>query len=112
MKKVILSCLMLAGFLSASAQEEQKGTTEYVFAPHWYVQLQPVGVQYTTGETDFSDLLSYNVQGAIGRQFTPVIGARLAINAWQSKGGFKQGSEYNFKYSRSEEHTLNSSHGS
>lgn len=98
MKKVILSCLMLAGFLSASAQEEQKGTTEYVFAPHWYVQLQPVGVQHTIGEADFSDLLSYNVQAAIGRQFTPVIGARLALNAWQSKGGVKDHSEYNYKF--------------
>ena len=98
MKKVILSCLMLAGFLSASAQEEQKGTTEYVFAPHWYVQLQPVGLQHTIGEADFSDLLSYNVQAAIGRQFTPVIGARLALNAWQSKGGIENHSEYNYKF--------------
>ena len=98
MKKVILSCLMLAGFLSASAQEEQKGTTEYVFEPHWYVQLQPIGLQHTIGEADFGDLLSYNVQAAIGRQFTPVIGARLALNAWQSKGGVKDHSEYNYKF--------------
>ena len=97
MKKVILSCLMLAGFLSASAQE-QKGTTEYVFEPHWYVQLQPVGVQHTIGEASFGDLLSYNVQAAIGRQFTPVIGARLALNAWQSKGGIQDHSEYNYKF--------------
>ena len=39
MKKAILSCLMLMGVLSVSAQE-QKGTTEYVFEPHWYLQLQ------------------------------------------------------------------------
>jgi outer membrane protein OmpA-like peptidoglycan-associated protein len=31
--------------------------------------------------------LSYNVQAAIGRQFTKLWGARLAVNAWQSKGG-------------------------
>ena len=47
MKKAILSCLMLMGVLSVSAQE-QKGTTEYVFEPHWYLQLQG-GAQYTTG---------------------------------------------------------------
>ena len=87
MKKVILSCLMLMGALSVSAQE-QKGTTEYVFEPHWYVQVQPLGLQYTTGEVDFGDLLSYNVQAALGRQFTPVIGARLALNAWQGKAGY------------------------
>ena len=87
MKKVILSCLMLMGALSVSAQE-QKGTTEYVFEPHWYVQIQPLGLQYTTGEVDFGDLLSYNVQAALGRQFSPVIGARLALNAWQGKAGY------------------------
>ena len=88
MKKTILSCLMLAAGLTASAQE-QKGTTEYVFEPHWYVQVQPVGVQYTLGELDFGDLLSYNVQAAVGRQFTQLWGARLAVNAWQSKAGSK-----------------------
>ena len=86
MKKAILSCLMLVAGLTASAQE-QKGTTEYVFEPHWYVQVQPLGVQYTLGETKFGDLLSYNVQAAVGRQFTQLWGARLAVNAWQSKGG-------------------------
>ena len=102
MKKTILSCLMLLAGLSASAQE-QKGTTEYVFEPHWYVQVQPVGAQYTLGEVDFKDLLSYNVQAAVGRQFTKLWGARLAVNAWQSKAGSKYeyaGKEYkwNWKY--------------
>ena len=102
MKKTILSCLMLLTGLSASAQE-QKGTTEYVFEPHWYVQVQPVGAQYTLGEVDFKDLLSYNVQAAVGRQFTKLWGARLAVNAWQSKAGSKYeyaGKEYkwNWKY--------------
>ena len=94
MKKAILSCLMLVAGLTASAQE-QKGTTEYVFEPHWYVQVQPLGVQYTLGETKFGDLLSYNVQAAIGRQFTKLWGARFALNAWQSKGGSKY--EFNNK---------------
>ncbi len=100
MKKTILSCLMLVAGLSASAQE-QKGTTEYVFEPHWYVQVQPVGVQYTLGELSFGDLLSYNVQAAVGRQFSPLWGARLAVNAWQSKAGSKfdlAGKEFDWKW--------------
>ena len=88
MKKTILSCLMLLAGISANAQE-QKGTTEYVFEPHWYVQVQPVGVQYTLGEVGFGDLLSYNVQATVGRQFSQIWGARLAVNAWQSKAGSK-----------------------
>ena len=88
MKKTILSCLMLMGVLSASAQE-QKGTTEYVFEPHWYIQLQG-GAQYTTGETKFSKLISPTVQGAVGYQFSKAIGARLAFNAWQGRGGYDE----------------------
>ena len=56
MKKTILSCLMLLAGLTASAQE-QKGTTEYVFEPHWYVNIQPLGVQYTLGELSMGDLM-------------------------------------------------------
>ena len=100
MKKTILSCLMLAAGLTASAQE-QKGTTEYVFEPHWYIQVQPVGAQYTLGEVKFGDLLSYNVQAAVGRQFSPLWGARLTVNAWQSKAGSKfelSNREYKWKW--------------
>jgi outer membrane protein OmpA-like peptidoglycan-associated protein len=86
MKKAILSCLMLMAGLSVSAQE-QKGTTEYVFEPHWYIQIQG-GAQYTVGETDFGKLISPNVQAAVGYNFSKALGARLAINAWQGKGGF------------------------
>ena len=88
MKKTILSCLLALGFLTASAQDQQP-KTEYVFNPHWYVQIQPLGIQHTLGEIDFADLNSYNVQAALGRQFTSVVGARLAVNAWQSKAGSK-----------------------
>ena len=94
MKKLILSALMLTATMTGYAQEttaqdEQKGTTEYVFAPHWFLQLQ-AGGQYTTGECDFGKLLSPNVQIGIGRQFTPVIGARLALKAWQGKMGYEK----------------------
>jgi len=95
MKKLIMSLLLVLGVMSASAQTaqkaeaEQKGTTEYEFNPHWYVLVQPLGMQYTLGEGDFSDMLSYNVQAAIGYNFSKIFGARLSVNAWQSKGYIK-----------------------
>ena len=98
MKKTILSCLMLLAGLTASAQE-QKGTTEYVFEPHWYVNIQPLGVQYTLGEISMGDLMSYNVQAAVGREFNKVIGGRFALNAWQSKAGSSiSGVDYKWKW--------------
>ena len=86
MKKAILSCLMLMGVLSASAQE-QKGTTEYIFEPNWYIQVQ-AGARYTTGETGFGKLISPTVQAAVGYNFNKALGARLGVNFWQSKGGY------------------------
>lgn len=82
-KKIVLSCLMMAAFIGASAQE---GTTEYVFNPHWYVQAQG-GAQYTLGEAKDKDLFSPNAQLAVGYQFHKIVGVRLAANAWQSKAG-------------------------
>lgn len=85
---MIMSLLLFLGVLSASAQAEQKGTTEYVFQPHWYIMLQGGG-QYTLGEGSFSDLFSPNAQVALGYNFTKVVGLRLSVNAWQSKGVIK-----------------------
>ena len=88
LKRILLSSLVVMGCLSASAQEP-KPLTEDVFVPHFYVQVQPVGAQYTLGEVAFKDLLSYNVQVAGGYEFNPVFGLRLAVNAWQSRGGWE-----------------------
>jgi outer membrane protein OmpA-like peptidoglycan-associated protein len=91
LKKIFMSCLILAGALNASAQEEFPKTV-YDHNPYWYIQVQG-GAQYTLGEIDFKDLISPNVQVAIGRQFNPVFGVRLAVNAWQSKAGIEFGPE-------------------
>ena len=97
-KNILTTSLLMLGFLSASAQselptaqeqfdEQPQYRTEYIFNPHWYVQVQPLGVEYTRGEIGFSDMLTYNVQAAIGYQFNKYFGARLAVNAWQDKNG-------------------------
>ena len=86
-KNILMSGVMAMGCLTASAQDAPK--TEYVFNPHWYVQGQ-IGAQYTLGEVKFGDLISPNIQLGVGRQFTPIWGARFSINAWQSKGGINE----------------------
>ncbi len=84
-KNIIMSVALLAGCLTASAQQAATAPSE-AFNPHWYVQAQG-GAQYTLGEVCFGDLISGTAQIAGGYNFTPVWGVRLAVNAWQSKGG-------------------------
>lgn len=82
LNKILLTASLLLGGVSANAQET---VTEYVFQPHWYGQAQ-FGLQETLGEGAFGKLLSPNAQLAVGYKFNPYIGARFAVNAWQSKG--------------------------
>lgn len=84
LNKFLISTLVAVG-LCASAQAQQPQTEE-VFDPHWFVQVQPLGGQYTLGEAEFSDLFSYNLQAGVGYQFNPVFSLRLSANAWRSKG--------------------------
>ena len=86
-KNILMSGVLAMSCLAASAQDAPK--TEYVFNPHWYVQGQ-IGAQYTLGEVKFGDLISPNIQLGVGRQFSPIWGARFSINAWQSKGGINE----------------------
>ncbi len=83
--KILLTASILFGGLFASAQEE---VTEYDFNPHFFGQAQ-IGGQETLGEGAFGKLLSPNAQLAVGYQFNPYIGMRVAVNAWQSRGVFK-----------------------
>jgi len=94
-KKTIFAAIVAMSCMTANAQETR---TEYVFNPHWFIQLQG-GVQETLGEVAMKDLLSPNAQLGIGYQFNKVVGTRLAINAWQSKGGSELGENtYTWKW--------------
>lgn len=77
---------MVAAMAPALAQTTA-GEAAPQFNPHFYLQLQG-GAQYTVGESSLGKLISPNVQAAIGRQFNPWLGARLSVNAWQSRGGY------------------------
>ena len=91
MKK--LKTLMTIAFMSIASVSMAQATytdsegNEYQFQKHAFLQLQG-GAQHTLGEAKFSDLISPNVQIGLGYQFNPWFGARIAANAWQSKGGW------------------------
>ena len=113
MKMFLIAAFALVG-MSAMAQRQEKVvdrvdqrtvqeldhvdvTTK--FKPYWYLDLQGGG-QWTIGEAKFKDLISPNVQLGLGYQFSKVVGARLAFNGWQSKGGFdnREIMTYKWKY--------------
>ncbi|MDE7408436.1 MAG: OmpA family protein [Muribaculaceae bacterium] len=82
LNKILLAGAMLFAGASAMAQET---ITEYTYVPNWYIQGQ-FGGQETLGESSFGHLFSPNAQIAVGTNFNPYIGARLAVNAWRSRG--------------------------
>ena len=87
--KFFLAAMLLSFSASALAQAtyEAADGTKYEFKKHAFLNLEG-GAQYTLGEAKFSKLLSPNVQLGLGYQFSPVFGARIQANAWQSKGGW------------------------
>lgn len=82
-KRNYLVAAAVAAALPMAAQTPDAG---YEFRPHAYIQAQG-GAQYTLGEAPFGDLLSPTVQLGVGWQFKPWLGARLAVGAWESRGG-------------------------
>ena len=94
-RKILLTAVLtVAAFSTASAQDRVE------FNHHWFLQFQG-GATYTLGETDFSDLISPAAQLAVGYQFTPAWALRLAVNGWESKGGFPTSPTYqkvNYKW--------------
>ncbi|MCR4995005.1 MAG: OmpA family protein [Bacteroidales bacterium] len=93
LSKILLAVALMFSGISASAQE----TERVEFNPHMFLQLQ-AGAQYTLGEADFNKMISPNGQIALGYQFTPVWALRLAVNGWQSKGGFGNNDTYKWNY--------------
>ena len=101
MKTILAAALlMLSSAAMAQATYEAADGTKYEFQKHMFLNLEG-GAQYTLGEAKFKDLISPNVQLGLGYQFSPVFGARLQANAWQSKGGWTADvlpADYKWKY--------------
>jgi len=99
--KLLFVSLFLAVGMNATAQATYTAAdgTEYQFKKHAFLNLVG-GAQYTLGEAKFGDLISPNVQLGLGYQFSPVFGARIQANGWQSKGGFNTdyNAQYKYKY--------------
>ncbi|MCR4835121.1 MAG: OmpA family protein [Bacteroidaceae bacterium] len=104
MKRTKLTILMAAvAFLGCQALFAQECTGEcqelgYRPYPHGFIQLQG-GVGTTLTDVECLKLLSPTASIGAGAWFGPSVGARLHVNAWESKGGFKTaGDPLKYKY--------------
>jgi outer membrane protein OmpA-like peptidoglycan-associated protein len=75
--------LLMVG--AASAQRDYKSFS--------YVEAQG-GLQLTSTNAPMDKLFTPTASLSFGHYFTPVVGARLNVNAWQSKAGFKDLDQY------------------
>ena len=78
------SLLLMGGY--AMAQNESWQSFSYVEAQG--------GLQLTSTNAPMDKLMTPTVGLSFGHYFTPVVGARLHVNAWQSKSGFKDLDQY------------------
>ena len=78
------SLLLLGGIAMAQDQNWQSFS---------YVEAQG-GLQLTSTNAPMDKLMMPTAALSFGHYFTPVVGARLHVNAWQSKSGFKDLDQY------------------
>ena len=83
---MVLAATVLIACGSAMAQSGSWKSYSYVEAQG--------GLQLTSTNAPMDKLMTPTVALSLGHYFTPVVGARLHVNAWQSKSGFKDLDQY------------------
>lgn len=79
--------LLMTG--AATAQDDSRGTLK----SYSYVEAQG-GVQLTATDAKMDKLITPTAALSFGHYFSPVVGARLHVNAWQAKSGFDDIDKY------------------
>ncbi|MCR4613902.1 MAG: OmpA family protein [Bacteroidaceae bacterium] len=100
-KRTLLAAAAIACALTASAQdayESEAWELGYKPYPYNFIQLQG-GIGETFTNAKFTDIMTPTASIGFGRFFAPAIGARLHVNGWESKGGFRSITDtYKYKY--------------
>ena len=99
-KSLFATALMAVGALTASAQEceGECQTLGYRPYPYGFIQLQG-GLGTTLTDVSLTKLLSPTASIGAGAWFNSAVGARLHVNAWESKGGIPTaGDPMKYKY--------------
>ena len=86
---LLTAALSLMAVCTVSAQED----TRDQLRSYSFVEAQG-GLQMTATDADMTKLMTPTAAISFGHYFTPYIGLRLHINAWQSKAGFSDLDQY------------------
>lgn len=105
LKTIAAVALMVFGGMTANAQGccggagcQEAQELGYKPQPYGFIQLQG-GVGTTFTDVNVLDLLNPTFSVGAGYMFTPAVGARLHVNGYESKGGFKTtGDPLTYKY--------------
>ena len=92
MKKAKLLIAATFSMLAISAVQAQEDSRE-ALSSFSYFEAQG-GVQMTSTNAPMDKLITPTAALSFGHYFTPVVGARLHVNAWQAKSGFKATEQY------------------
>lgn len=98
-KSTILAALALAAFTAVPASAQENGH-DYEPYPYTFIGVQG-GAQVTFSNPSFKNLVTPIGAVSVGRFFTPAVGARLNVQGWQNKSGYKIAGEdktYKFNY--------------
>ena len=88
MKTKNLLTAAVALLMAGAAQAQTNTWTSYSF-----IEAQG-GVQLTSADAPMDKLITPTAALSFGHYFTPVVGARLHVNAWQSKSGLTATDQY------------------
>ena len=92
-KGLVLTAALSLMVGASQAQERVEKELQSVSTSYSYVELQG-GLQLTSTNAPMDKLMTPTAALSFGHYFTPVVGARLHVNAWQAKSGFKDLDQY------------------
>jgi len=91
--KRLLTTMALSVLVAGAVSAQNEGKLK----SYSYVEVQG-GVQMTATNAPMDKLITPTAAFSLGHYFTPAVGARLHVNAWQSKAGIIGGDYYKWKY--------------
>lgn len=84
-KRLLLAMFVVLASTSIATAQQSKSDSSVEFRPNWTIQLQG-GAMFSLGEAKLGKLVSPAVYVNAGYKFHSMLGVRVGVGGWQSKG--------------------------